>query len=225
MEKIVLNASKREITGKKVSNLRREGKLPAVIYGKGIKSTPILLNEHETTLILKGVSVSTIVTVELDGKEYPVLVRDRQFDYILNRIIHLDFQAVSLTEKIRTDVRIALTGDAPVIEEYSALVESGLTAIEVEALPQDLPEEILVDVSILEEIGQAIYVKDIPAIANVEFLTDPEELIAIASSIKEEVIEEEEEEILEEEIEGEMAEPEVIERGKAEEESGDEDQD
>ena len=93
---------------------------------------------------------------------------------------------------------------------------SGIDQIEVECLPQDLPEVIEVDVSHLEELGQVIYVKDIPAIPDVEFLTDPEELVAVASAIKEEVVEvEEEEELLEEAELG--VEPEVIEQGKKEE--------
>ncbi len=215
MEKIAIQAEERKLKGKKVKLIRKEGKLPAVIYGKDIDAIPISLDARETTHTLNRVSGSTILTIRLSGEEYAALVREIQRDYIRNEIIHIDFQAVSLKEKLRTNVSINLTGQAPVVEEYDALVVSGIDQIEVECLPQDLPESIEVDVSNLAEIGDAIYLRDLPVPANVEFLTDPDELVAVASSIKEEVIEEPEEEelVLETEI---LEEPEVIEHGKVE---------
>ena len=217
MEKVLLIAEKRTIIGKKVKNLRNAGKVPAVIYGGKFESLPISLDKRETTNTLNKVSGSTILTIDVEGEEHAALVREIQQNYIKGELLHIDFLAVSLKEKLRTSVSISLVGDAPVLEEYSALIVSGLDQIEVECLPQDLPEVIEVDVSSLEELGAAIYLKDIANIENVEFLSDPEELIAVASSIKEEVEEVvEEEEILEEVEEG--AEPEVIEHGKKEDE-------
>lgn len=217
MEKVILNAEKRELTGKQVKVLRREGKLPAVIYGKGVESTPIVLDRKATTTTLSKVSSSTILTIDLAGNQQPTLVREIQKDYIKNEIIHIDFLAVSLKEKLRTAVSINLTGEAPVLKDYDAMVVSGIEHIEVECLPQDLPESITVDLSILKEIGDAIYVKDLPAIANVEFLTNPEDLIVVVSAVKEEAI-------VEEVVEGAegTTEPEVIERGKKEEEGEEE---
>ena len=219
MEKVLFKAEKRTITGKKVKNIRLMGKVPAVIYGGKLKSLPISLDKRETTNILNKVSGSTILTIDIEGEEHAALVREIQQDYIKGELLHVDFLAVSLKEKLRTNVSVSLVGVAPVLEEYSALIVSGLDQIEVECFPQDLPEVIEVDVSILEELGAAIYLKDIPAIENVEFLSDPEDLIAVASSIKEEVEEViEEEELLEEVEEG--AEPEVIEHGQKEDEEG-----
>jgi len=220
MEKIVINAEKRDVVGKKVRKLRREGKAPAVIYGSDLGSLPITLDMRETTNTLNKVSSSAILTINVEGTEYAALVREIQQDYLKNTLIHVDFLAVSMKEKLRTDVSISLVGDAPVLEEFSAIVMSGVDVIEVECFPQDLPGVIEVDISSLTELGQAIYVKDIPAIADVDFLTDPEELVAVASAIKEEVVEEEEleeGEMLEEGKEG--VEPEVIEHGKSEEDS------
>jgi len=185
MEKVILKAEKRELTGKQVKVLRREGKLPAVIYGKGIESTPIVLDRKETTTKLGKVSSSTILTIDLAGKEQPTLVREIQKDFIKNEIIHIDFLAVSLKEKLRTAVSINLTGESPALKEYDAMVVPGIEHIEVECLPQDLPESITVDLSTLKEIGDAIYVKDLPAIANVEFLTNPEDLVVVVSAVKE----------------------------------------
>ena len=216
MEKIVLNAEKRKIIGKHVKSLRREGRVPAIIYGSDLESLPITLDMRDTTNTLNKVSGSSILTINVDGEEHATLVREIQQDYIKGTLLHVDFLAISMKEKLRTDVSISLVGEAPVLEEFSAMIMSGIDQIEVECLPQDLPAVIEVDVSHLEELGQVIYVKDIPAIPDVEFLTDPEELVAVASAIKEEVVEvEEEEELLEEAELG--AEPEVIEQGKKEE--------
>ena len=219
MEKVLIKAEKRTITGKKVKNLRLAGKVPAVIYGSKLKSIPITLDKRDTTNTLNKTSGSTILTIDVEGEEHAALVREIQQDYIKGELLHVDFLAVSLKEKLRTNVSISLVGLAPVLEEYSAIIVSGLDQIEVECFPQDLPEVIEVDVSILEELGAAIYVKDISTIENVEFLSDPEDLIAVASAIKEEVEEVVEEDELLEEIE-EGAEPEVIEQGKKEDEEG-----
>lgn len=219
MEKVLIKAEKRTITGKKVKTIRLAGKVPAVIYGGKLKSLPISLDKRDATNTLNKVSGSTIFTIDIEGEEHAALVREIQQDYIKGELLHVDFLAVSLKEKLRTNVSVSLVGEAPVLEEYSALIVSGLDQIEVECFPQDLPEVIEVDVSILEELGAAIYLKDIPTIENVEFLSDPEDLIAVASAIKEEVEEVvEEEELLEEVEEG--AEPEVIEHGKKEDEEG-----
>ena len=221
MEKVLLKAEKRIIIGKKVKNLRLAGKVPAVIYGGKLKSLPITLDKRDTTNTLNRVSGSTILTIDVEGEEHATLVREIQQDYIKGELLHVDFLVISLKEKLRTSVSISLVGEAPVLEEYSALIVSGLDQIEVECFPQDLPKTIEVDISSLEKLGAAIYLKDLPTIEKVEFLSDPEELIVVASAIKEEVEEVvEEAEILEEVEEG--AEPEVVERGKDEEESSEE---
>lgn len=222
MEKVILEAEKRELVGKKVKLVRSEGKIPAVIYGKDIDTIPIALDKRNTTNTLGKVSSSTILTVKIGDEQHSTLVREIQKDYIRNDILHIDFLAISLKEKLRTSVSITQIGEAPVLEEYEALIVSGIDSIEVECLPQDLPETIEVDISGLSELGDALYVKDIPIPTDVEFLTDPEELVVVASAIKEEVVEEEEEEITEEMLEGEGVEPEVIEHGKKEEEEGEE---
>jgi large subunit ribosomal protein L25 len=219
MEKIVLDAVKRNVIGKQVKALRREGKVPAVIYGSDVEALPITLDSRETTKTLNKVSGSTILTISVDGQEHATLVREIQQDYIKGTLLHVDFLAVSMKEKLRTHVSLSLVGEAPVLEEFSAMIMSGLDQIEVECLPNDLPSVIEVDISILTELGQSIHVKDIPAIPNVEFLTDPEELIAVASAIKEEKATTEEEEL----AGAGGIEPEVIEQGKKDEEDQSED--
>src|ERR1041384_8308915 len=103
MEKVVLNASKRDVVGKQVRALRREGKLPAVIYGRHTEPIKINLEAHSASLALGKLTSSSLVTINVDGTEYPALVREKQRDYIKNRLLHVDFLAVSLDENIRAN--------------------------------------------------------------------------------------------------------------------------
>jgi large subunit ribosomal protein L25 len=211
MEKVVLKATKRDVVGKKVGALRRQGKLPAVLYGHHIETTAIMLDAHEGSQTLSHLTSSSLVTIDLDGKEYLALVKEKQRDFIKNRLVHLDFQVVSLTEKMRTKVGIELTGKAPAVKDFNAVIHTGLTEMEVECMPQDLPERIVVDISGLAELGDSVRVRDVVLSDKVEILDDPEEIIAIASATKEE-------QIIEAAPVEEEAAPEVIERGKKEKE-------
>jgi large subunit ribosomal protein L25 len=214
MEKVVIPAEKRSVVGKQVKALRREGKLPAIIYGHGIDPMSIVLDAHEASRTLARASSSTLVTIELDGKQYTTLVREKQLDFIRNSLIHVDFLAVSMTEKLTASVAVRIEGEAPAVREFGAILVTGLTELEVECLASDLPEGFTVDVSGLVEISDGIYVKDVTAPPNVEILSDPEEMIVVATAA---AIEEEEAE--EELLEGEEdEEPEVIGRGKEEDE-------
>ncbi len=215
MEKVVIPAKKRNVVGKQVKALRREGLLPAVIYGYAIEPTPIVLDSREATRILSQATSSSLITIELEGSEFPSLVREKQRDFIRGDLLHIDFQALSLTERIRANVSIELDGVAPAVKEFNAIIVSGLTELEVECLPGDLPEMVTVDISSLVELGSAIYVSDVNLPGEIEILNDPEAIIAVATALKEEEAEEEEE--LEE-----LEEPEVIERGKKDEDEEEE---
>jgi len=212
MEKAVIQAEKRAVVGKQVRALRREGKLPAVIYGYGIDPISIVLDARSASKILAKASSSTLVTVELAGKQYPTLVREKQLNFIRNSLIHVDFMAVSMTEKLTASVGVHFEGEAPAVKEFGAILVTGLTELEVEGLASDLPERFTVDVSTLAEIGDGVYVRDVVAPANVEILSDPEEMIVVATAMAAEEVEEVEA------IAGEEGEePEVIEKGKKEE--------
>ena len=186
MEKVVLKATKREARGKKVGALRRAGKLPAVLYGHGVKSTPIMLDAHEATLRLSHLTSSSLVMVDLDGAVYPALVREKQRDYIKNRLLHLDFQVISMTEKVTTKVGIELTGTAPAVKAFNAVIITVLNELEVECMPQDLPERVVLDISGLAEIGAGIHVRDVVISDQVKILDDPAEMIVVATATREE---------------------------------------
>jgi large subunit ribosomal protein L25 len=176
------------VVGKKVGALRRQGKLPAVLYGHRIETTPILLDAYEGSQTLSRLTSSSLLTIDLEGKQYLTQVREKQRDFIKNCLVHVDFQVVSLTEKMRTKVGIELTGTAPAVKDFSAMIHTVLTALEVECMPQDLPERIVVDISGLAEIGDSIRVSAVVLSDKVKILADPEEIIAIASPTKEEQV-------------------------------------
>jgi large subunit ribosomal protein L25 len=185
MAKVVLKATKRETLGKKVGALRRAGKLPAVLYGHRIESTPIMLDAHEATLRLSHLTSSSLVMVDLDGTEYPALVREKQKDYLKNRLLHLDFQVISMTEKVTTKVGIELTGTAPAVKEFSAVIVTVLNELEVECMPQDLPARVVIDISGLTEVGAGIHVRDVVISDQVKILDNPGEMIVVASATRE----------------------------------------
>ncbi len=209
MDRHVFKAQKRG-SNKSAKALRREGHLPAVLYGKHYPSTAIMLDAHSANLVIPHLSSSTIVEIDVDGEKQAALIREKQKDYLRNRLIHVDFQAVSMTEKIRAMVSIAFEGIAPAIKDFNAVIVHNITDIEVEATPRDLPERIEVDLSVLKEIGDAIHIKDLPISSGVTVLHDMEDVVAVATATREEEVEEP--------VSDEAAEPEVIERGRKEEE-------
>ena len=190
MEKLVIKAVKREVIGKKVGVLRREGKLPGVIYGHNFEALPILMDLKEASKVLSISTASTIINVVVDGKEHAAVVREKQKDYLRNTFIHADFQAVSLTEKLRAKVNIELVGTAPAIRNFNGVVVEGVSSINVEALPGDLPERFTVDVSHLENIGDGIYLRDLEIPSGVELLDALEELVVLITAPAAEEVEE-----------------------------------
>ena len=215
MEELVLPAELRTVIGKQTRALRRAGRLPAILYGSHIDPTPISLDMHSASLILPTITSSQFILIDLGKEQHNVLVRERQRHPVRGELLHVDFQVISMTDRLRTSVRITLEGDAPIVKTGDGILVTGLEVIEVECLPKDLPERIFVDLSTLTEIGDAIYIKDLKLGDDVDILTDEEEMLVLVTAPAAEPVEEEEEEELGEELEGE---PQVIERGRREEE-------
>jgi large subunit ribosomal protein L25 len=218
MEEIVLKANRRAVKGKQVKAIRREGKLPAIIYGHHIEPISIEMDLRETTRSLMGLAPSTLVTVDVDGTQHRTLVRERQRNKLTGTLLHIDFLAVSMTEKLRAGVYIEISGTAPAIRDFDGVLVTGMDEVEVECLPQDLPERIVVDISGLKEIGDGIYVHDLVVPQGVKILEEPETMVALITAqaaVEEEVVPEAVEEAAGEE-------PEIIEHGKKEEEGEEE---
>lgn len=218
MEKVVLNATKRNVVGKQVKVLRREGKLPAVIYGRHTEPININLDAHAASLTLGKLTSSSLVTIDVEGTEHLTLVREKQRDFIKNQLLHVDFLAVSLAEKLRTTVSLNYVGVSTAVKDFNAVFVHNLEEVEVECLPADLPERIDVDISTLMRPGDGIRLKELQVSDKVRLLGDPETMVAVAAAPKVE----EEPVTTEEEVEGlepTSAEPEMaVDRGKKEDE-------
>jgi large subunit ribosomal protein L25 len=190
MEKFVLKATKRTVTGKQVKALRRAGELPAVIYGRHVEPVSISLDAHSTELVFAKLTSSTLVTIDVEGQEFAALVREKQRNFIKGNLTHIDFLALDLTELIRTKVRLTFTGVSSAVKDFSAVLVHRMEALEVECLPSNLPERITVDISSLKEIGNNIRVNEIPLPENVTVLDDGDDIVIIASIAKEEAVDE-----------------------------------
>ena len=222
MEKVVLKAEKRGVIGKQVKALRREGKLPAVIYGRHTAPININLEAHSASLALSRTTSSSLVTIDVEGAQHLTLVREKQRDYIQHRLLHVDFLAVSMSEKLRTAVAIHFVGVSAAVKDNGAVLIRNLEQLHVECLPADLPERIEVDISSLAKIGDGIRVRDVVVSDTVRVLEDADTMVAVATMPKVE------EESAVPGAEGAVAavtasEPELsVERGKKEDEASDE---
>lgn len=186
MDKVVLKATKRDVKGKQVKALRRAGELPAVIYGRHVEPISISLEAHDAGILLAKLTSSSLVTINVEGTEYAAIVREKQRNFIKGNLTHVDFLALDLTEKIRTKVRLTFTGVSSAVKDYAAVLVHRMDAVEVECLPADLPERIVVDISSLKEIGNNIHVRDFILPPNVVVLDDADDIAIIATAVKEE---------------------------------------
>lgn len=173
---LILMAEPRDVHGKKVKKLRREGLTPGVVYGPVVDGTvSVSVNSREFYKFFMLHGHSTIFTIKWDGGSQPVLIREVQRDPVRQDILHIDFFAPNMKVTLRQNVAVSLVG---AVDVTGGMLQHAITELEVEALPANLPSEITVDVSGLTEIGHSISVADLPAIENVEFIADAETVIA-----------------------------------------------
>jgi len=224
MKRLELEVSKRDVTGKKVRFLRRQGVIPANIYGHGIDSTAINVDARSLKHLLAHVGSTDLIDLNIgDSKNaLRVLVRQVQRNPITDDLLHVDFYQVRMDEKIKADVPIAFIGEAPVLKKVkNSSVLHLIDSLHIEALPDDLPHSIEIDVSSLEELDSTIHVKDIQLGDRITLLSDPEQMaVKVIEARKEEVIEVPVEAVAEEEVEvaGEAEEAEEAETESGEEE-------
>ncbi len=212
MEEIQLQANKRTVVGKQVKALRREGLIPAVVYGGEGEPISIELDGRDAIKILSETSTSTLITLKVGKDDHRVLLRDIQYDVIRRTPIHVDFLRVEMGTAIRTTVPIDFVGEAPGVKDHGGVLVTGLDELEIEALPSDLPDKVTVDLEVLKEIESMITVADIFIGKGIEVLTEPEEVVA-------HIVYQEIEELEEEEIEAVVeapVEPELVERPRQE---------
>jgi len=183
-----LAAASRTVTGKAVAHLRREGRLPAVVYGHGMASEPVSLDDHEFELLRRHTGASTLIDLSVDGhKPRPVLVQRVQVHPIHRRPLHVDLFAVRMTEELTVEVPLVGTGTAPATESGGTLVHP-VASVKVRALPAHLPESLTYDLSPLTDYDATITVADLVVPAGMTVLAEPSEVIArvLAPRVEEE---------------------------------------
>lgn len=170
----------RALVGKRVATLRREGVLPANIFGRGLDSVAVQMPYRTAREMLIAHGKDNLVQVQIEGEAAPrpVVVRNYQRHAVTREVLHLDFYQVDLARTIQGTVPVRLTGEAPAVHVFQAILLTGADSIHVEALPADLPEHIEISVESMTEEDSVLTVADLDIPAGVRVLTDPETMVA-----------------------------------------------
>jgi len=173
-----LKAQPREELGKKTNKQRKAGFIPAVIYGRGISAEPIYVAAKDFGKIYKQAGESTLVSLELAGKKRNILIHDIARDPLGDEILHVDFYQVRMDEKIKAEVPLVFVGEAPAVKNEAGVLVKNIQEVEIEALPQDLPHHLEVDISGLATFQDHIFIKDLLIPGNAKIMAEAAEIVA-----------------------------------------------
>src|SRR3989344_3875214 len=176
-----LVVQKREQLRKPVSALRQEGIIPAELYGRGAPNIHVSVGKKEFAKVFKEGGTTTVITLSVDGKKYPVLVHDLQRNALNGETTHIDFCLVERDRAIRTHVPLSFTGESPAVKQ-GGILNKVMSEIEVEALPDKLPHELHVDLSGLTDVGMSIHAKDIAVPTGVKVLIEGAAVVVSVSA-------------------------------------------
>jgi len=183
MKRYKLAVEKRKVLGKKVHKLRKEGFLPANIYGKGVKSLSVQIPYKDFEKVYKEAGLTGIIDVSVGDEIRPSLIHNVQQDYYKHILLHADFFQVNLKEKVKTMVKIITVGEPKAVSEKLGLLIQPLSEVEIEALPTDLPDKIGVNVEPLAILDAQITVGEIKVPTGVTILTDASQVVAKIGSL------------------------------------------
>jgi len=215
MERHSIEAELRTETGKGAARrIRRSGLIPGVVYGRGNEPRSIKVDPQDIEKLLLSNAIFDLTFVGEDGEESTVIIKDYQKDVIKQNLLHVDFQFISMDEKITISVPMKLEGEAVGVRDGGVLQQL-LREIDIDVLPSEIPEEITIDISELD-VGESLSVADLELAESIDLVTDSDEVIVTVVTPTELAEEDEEEE------EDEFLEPEVI--GEEEEEGEEEEQ-
>ena len=204
MAEATLQARRRTTLGKKVKQLRRQGVVPGNVYGRGRESIALQAELTECQRVFRSVDRNSVVQLRLDDDEtIPVVLRQAQRHPVTHQLLHLELYEVDLTRRIHSDARLMLTGDSEAVTLGGTVVQS-LEYITLEALPNEMPSEVVVHIDVLTDFGQSVLVRDLELPDGVVAVT--EDTVAVATALAPRVAEEDEEELEGIELEGEEGE-------------------
>lgn len=206
MADLTLKAAKRDILGKKTRFLRRQSITPTHLFGHGIESLALQCDTAELQRLITQGGTTRLIDLKIEAEKRPrsVFIREIQRDVLNGQLLHVDFYQIKKMEKITADIPIVLMGEAPATRSKENIIYQELTQLGVECLPENLPPQIEIDLSSLEEANQAIYVRDIILDPDIAVTTDTDQLVVKVSQVameKEEVVEVAEAEAVEAEAE------------------------
>jgi len=182
-----LSVETREKFGKVVKSLRREGFIPAELYGRGLKNLHLSVAAKDFLKVFKEAGSTTLVNLLLNGDKHTALIHDIDKDYLTGEISHIDFYQVRLDEKIKAKVPLEFIGEAPAVKEKGGILNKVMTDIEVEAFPSLLPRRLVVNLGLLHDLNKSIYVKDIEIPHGAKVYIDPETaVVTVTQPIAEE---------------------------------------
>ncbi len=178
METIHISAKSRDVFGKKLTTIRSEGQLPAVVYGNKKDNISIAVDEKEFNKVFAAAGYSTIIELKIDdhGGEN-VLIHDIDTDPLTNEVSHADLLRINMSKVIRTEVPIHFIGEAPAVFQQEGSLFKNIEEVEVETLPANLPSHIEVDISGLDDFTKSIHVSSLKVGEGVEILTESDQLI------------------------------------------------
>jgi len=209
MDKIELKVTNREILGKKVKHLRRQGITPVHLFGHGIESLALQCDTGELERVLGQAGQTRLISLKLAKEKKPrtAVVREFDRDWRKGQLLHVDFYQVKMEEKIKLEIPVVLVGEAPALKSKTNMLEHALGTLTIECLPAKIPTSLEVDISSLTELDQAIRVKDVTLDKDITVLNNPELVVVKISSrpvekveekVVEKVVEAEAEEVAEE---------------------------
>ncbi|MFT7558057.1 MAG: large subunit ribosomal protein L25 [Planctomycetota bacterium] len=176
--------------GVSLEQMRDQNIIPAVYYAKDVPSTSFAMNRQEFIKLFKEAGETSVVTLEMASGNQDCLIREIQIHPVSHKLLHVDFQVIDLKVVTQVNVPVVLIGEAPAAKNTEWYINQIIDEVEIEALPREIPHEIEVDISILEDLESAIYVKDLVLPSSVIILSDMEQIIVSVGINKEEVEEE-----------------------------------
>lgn len=191
-QKLLLTGAKRKIVGRKVKSIRKEGLVPANVFGKKIKSLAVSVKSIDFRKIFSKAGATGIIYLEVaeEKEPRPVLVSAIQKHPVNGSLLHIDFRQVDLTEKVKAEVPIKIIGESPAVKDKNGVLVTVLAKVMVEALPVDLPESLEISIQSLVEIGQSVHIKDLMVDkAKVKIDAGDEEVVVIIQQPRAEEVE------------------------------------
>ena len=179
MDQIELKVNVRDVLGKKVRFLRRQGITPVHLYGHGIESVALQCDTYQLQGVLAEAGQTRLINLKFEGERRPrtVVIREVQKGIRPGELYHVDFYQVQMAEMMKVDVPIILVGESPVLKSRENMLSQDLNILNIQCLPANIPASIEIDTSVLTEIDQAIRVKDIELDDEITVLNDPELIV------------------------------------------------